>query len=124
MNILLWILQAVLALLCISGGAYKAANPADVTKGTRALSDGVWRMIGVLEALLGLLLIVPAAINWMPALTPLAAVAVSLENVFLSAVYARISVKLVAANPLVWSVPIALLAGSVAYGRFALSPLI
>ncbi len=123
MNILLWILQAVLALMCIAGGGYKALNPADVTKGTRALSDGVWRMIGVLEVLFGVLLIVPAAINWMPALTPLAAALVTLENLSLSAVYARVSVKLVAANPLVWSVPMALLAGFVAYGRYALSPL-
>ena len=111
MNILLWILQAVLALMCIAGGGYKAFNPADVMKGTRALSDGVWRTIGVFEVLLGILLIVPAV-------TTLAAVVLTLESLFLSALYARISIKLVAANPLVWSVPMALMAAVVAWGRY------
>jgi hypothetical protein len=119
MNILLWILQAVLALLCLAGGGFKASKPADLVKVTRVLSEGAWRMIGVLEVLFGVLLIVPAAVNWIPALTPLAAVLVAVENLLLSAVYARISVKLVAANPLVWSVPIALLAAFVAWGRYS-----
>jgi hypothetical protein len=117
MNILLWIVQGVLALLCLAGGGFKASKPTDLVKGTRVLSAGAWRAIGVLEMLLGVLLIVPAALDWMPALTPLAAGLVALENLILSALYARISIKLVAANPLVWSVPIVVMAALVAWGR-------
>lgn len=112
MNIVLWILQVLLAVLCLSGGGFKAAKPADLVKGTRVLSESGWRTIGVLEMLLGVLVIVPAA-------TPLAAALIAVGNLLLSAIYARISVKLVAANPLVWSVPIALLAAFVAWGRYS-----
>lgn len=80
-------------------------------------------MIGVFEVIGAVLLIVPAAMNWMPALTTLAATALALQNLALSALYARYSRKLVAASPLVHAVPLALLAAFVAYGRDALSPL-
>ena len=113
MNVVLWILQGLLALLFLSGGGFKAFKPADLVKGTRVLSEGAWRVIGVLEMLLGVLVIVPTP------LMPLAAALVAVGNLLLSAVYARVSVKLVAANPLVWSVPIALLAAFVAWGRYS-----
>jgi DoxX-like protein len=117
MNILLWIAQAALALLCVSGGAYKALKFDELAKQMPALSRGGWRAIGVLEILCGILLIVPAAANWMPILTPLAAAALGLETLFLSGLYARYSRKLTAANPLVWSVAMAVMAVFVAYGR-------
>jgi hypothetical protein len=68
------------------------------------------------------LLIVPAAAKWMPALTPLAAAALAFETLALAAVYARYSLKLTAANPLVYAVPMGLMAVLVAYGRYSLSP--
>jgi hypothetical protein len=118
MNILLWIVQGLLALLCVSGGAYKASKPDELTKQTRALSPGPWRAIGLLEVACGILLIVPAVVNPMPILVPIAAAAVALETLALSALYARVSVKLVAANPLVWSMAMAVMAVVVAYGRY------
>lgn len=123
MNILLWVLQGVLALFCVAGGAYKLAKPEDVAKQARALSVGSWRLVGAFEFLCGVLLIAPAAAGWMPALTTLAAAALALETLGISALYARISTKLVAANPLPWSATMALMAAFVAYGRYALSPL-
>jgi hypothetical protein len=119
MNILLWILQIVLALLCLSGGAYKAFKFDELANQMRALSHGAWRTLGVLEMVCGILLVVPAATHWMPILTPLAAAALTLECLFLAGVYARYSRKLTAANPLVWSVVMALMAAFVAYGRYA-----
>ena len=79
-------------------------------------------MLGVLEMVCAVLLIVPAAANWMPSLTPTAAAVLALETLVLSALYARISLALAATNPLVWSVVMGLLATFVAYGRYALSP--
>ena len=117
MNILLWVVQAVLALLCVSGGAYKVLKFDELTKQTRALSHGAWRALGVIEVVCGILLIVPAAANWMPFLTPVAAAVLGLEALALSGVYARYSRKLTAANPLVWSVAMTLMAVFVAYAR-------
>lgn len=123
MNIALWIVQGALALLCLSGGAFKAFNPGDVASQIRALPLGAWRALGGFEVLGGVLLIVPAAFGWMPVLTPLAATLIAIEALALSALYANYSLQLTAANPLVWSVAIGLMAALVAFGRFALEPI-
>ena len=123
MNILLWIVQAALALLCLSGGAYKVLKFDELANQMRALSHGGWRALGVLEIVCGILLVVPAAAKWMPVVTPLSAAALALETLVLSGVYARYSLKLTAANPLVWSAAMALMAAFVAYGRYELRPL-
>ena len=121
MNVLLWVLQIALALLFVAGGAYKVFNPGDVAKRAVALPPGGWRAVGVIEMLGGILLVIPAGVTGRPDLIPLAAGVLALESLFLSAIYARTSVKLVAANPLVYSVPMALLAAVVAVARHALA---
>lgn len=122
MNILLWVLQAVLALLYLSGGAYKVFSFDELAKQLDALSRGAWSALGVLEMVGAILLIVPAAVKWMPVLTPAAAAVLTLETLALTGLYAHYSLKLDATNPLVWSVVMALLVAFVAYGRYALSP--
>ncbi|MEY4508911.1 MAG: hypothetical protein RLZZ450_1033 [Pseudomonadota bacterium] len=124
MNILLWVLQSALALLCVSGGAYKVVSFDEVAGQMTALSRTGWTVLGVFEVVCGVLLIVPAAARWVPILTPLAATALVLETLLLSGLYARYSLNLTAANPLVWSVVMALMAAFVAYGRFALRPMV
>src|SRR5262245_49709876 len=123
MNVALWVIQATLALLCLSGGAYKAFKFAALANQMRALSHGGWRALGLLELVCGILLIVPGAASWMPMLTVLGAAVLTLECLALSGLYARYSVKVTAANPLVWSVAMAVMAAFVAYGRYALSPM-
>lgn len=122
MNILLWVLQGFLALLCVAGGYYKASQPGVLTKQFPALPHAAWRALGVLEVAIGVLLVVPHAASWMPVLTPLAAAVLALEALALSGLYARSSLKLSAANPLVFSVVMALIAAFVAYGRYAIVP--
>jgi len=87
-----------------------------------ALPRGGWGALGVFEIVCGILLIVPAAANWVPALTSLAAAALALETLALAGLYGRFSLKLTAANPLVWAVVMGLLAAFVAYGRYGLRP--
>lgn len=118
MNILLWIIQAPLALFYIAGGAYKTFAFDVVAKELHALSRRTWGALGVLEMVGGVLLIVPAATGWQPFLTPLAAAVLSLEALVLSVIYAQYSRKIVAHNPLVWGVVMALLSAFVAYGRY------
>ena len=117
MNILLWFLQVALALLYLSGGAYKTFSFAELANHMQALSLGGWRALGVFEMLGGVLLIVPAAVNWRPVLTVLAAAALTLETLGLAALYAHYSLELAVTNPLCWSVVMALLVAFVAYGR-------
>lgn len=122
MNVVLWVLQVVLALLFLAGGSFKTFNPDDVAQQITALPPGVWRMIGAIEVLGAVLLIVPAAASWMPQLTPLAAAVLAVESFALAALYARYSLALAATNPLVFAVPMCLLAAFVAYGRYVLAP--
>jgi uncharacterized membrane protein YphA (DoxX/SURF4 family) len=122
MNILLWVLQIVLAFLYLMGGGFKALHPDDPAKQIRAIPPAAWRALGVFEVLGAILLIVPGAANWMPALTPLAAALLAVETLAMAAVYSRYSLKLVPANPLVYAAPMGLLAVLVAYGRYSLGP--
>jgi len=123
MNVLLWVFQVALALLAFAGGAYKVFMFDELAKmpATGALSRAGWGALGVFEMLCAILLIVPAAIKWMPVLTPLAAAALALESLALAGLYAQYSLELAATNPLVWVVVMGLMAVFVAYGRYALS---
>jgi hypothetical protein len=120
MNMLLWVVQAVLALLYLAGGAYKTFAFDELATQMTALSRGGWRVLGVIEMACAVLLIVPAATRWMPLLTPIAAAALALETLALAAVYAGYSLTPTVHNPLVWALAMGLLAAFVAYGRYAL----
>jgi hypothetical protein len=124
MNVLLWILQAGLAFLLLTGGAYKLYAGKELAKAVGVLPAGAWGAFGAVEIVAALLLIVPAATGWQPGLTAPTAAFVAVESLVLSAIYASKSRALTASNPLLWSAALALVAAFVAYGRTALSPLI
>jgi uncharacterized membrane protein YphA (DoxX/SURF4 family) len=119
MNVLLWAVQVLLALLSIAGGAYKVLMYDQIAKMPfgGALPRGGWAALGVFEVVCGLLLIIPVAKR---RLIPIAAVALAVESVVLALVYARYSVEVTPANPLVWVVLMAVMAAFIAYGRFRL----
>ena len=119
MNILLWILQIVLAFFFLSGGAYKVFKVENLAGHFRGLPPNVWRALGVIEIVGGVLLVLPARVSGVPMLTAFAAAVLAVESLALAAAYARKSVKLVAANPLVWCAPMGLFAAVVAFGRWA-----
>jgi hypothetical protein len=121
MNILLWVLKVALAFFCVAGGSYKITHFAqlqEMNAAMRALPQAFWAFIGVLESLLGLGLILPAAFKLFPVLTPGAAAALAVESLLLSALY--LYYKDFA--PLPYVLVGALLAGFIAYGRFVLKP--
>ena len=122
MNVLLWVLPVALAVLYLAGGAYKTFMFDELASQMGALPRGGWAALGVLEMSCAVLLVLPAAAKWMPVLTPLAAAALALETLALAGLYARYSLQLTAANPLVWAAAMGLLVAFVAYGRYALRP--
>jgi hypothetical protein len=119
MNVFLWILQAVLAFLYLSGGAYKVFKFDSLATHMQALSRNGWRLLGVIEMIGAVLLIAPMALHWMPGLTPLAAAVLAVETLGLAALYARYSLKFTPANPMVWAAVMGLLAVVVACGRYS-----
>ena len=119
MNALMWIVQSILAFLCLAGGAYKIIAFEELAKmpATAELSRLGWTTLGVVEIVCGVLLIIPSALKWRPILTPIAAAVLSLESFGLALMYARHSVQITAINPLPWVVAVGVLAAIVAYAR-------
>src|SRR5690349_9092513 len=92
MNIALWILQVILALLCVSGGIFQIFKFDELRKGVVAMQSlprGLWAFLGVYGCLGGVALIVPAALGIMPAITAYAAAAIAVHSLLISAFYIR-----------------------------------
>ena len=124
MNIVLWILQALLALVFLFAGGTKLVLPIDVLTGMGSpnqvhLPGLLFRVIGVFEVLGGLGLILPGLFRIKTGLTPLAAA--GLVIIMIGAVVVSIMGDGVAAAivPLVTG----LIATFIAYGRWRLAPL-
>ena len=122
MNVLLWILQIALALLCVSGGAYQIFMLEELQKGVtamRVLPKGLWKLLGVVGCMAGVALVVPGAAISLPILTPIAAAIVAVQSLLISGFYLRFRDK----SPLPYSLVMVMLAVFVCYGRFSLQPL-
>ncbi|WP_164016587.1 DoxX family protein [Pyxidicoccus trucidator] len=124
MNIVFWVLQAVLALLFLSGGLYKAFSFQQLASQFSEVPHRGWQVLGFLEVAGGVLLIVPAALKWMPGLTAHAAAVLTLETFALVALYARYSTKMTPENPMTWALVMGVLVAFVAYGRYVLNPVV
>lgn len=119
MNILLWVLQIALAFLYVAGGAFKIFKVEALAGHFRGLSPHLWRGLGVIEVVGGVLLVLPAKLTGVPTLTACVAAVLAVESLGIAAAYARKSLKLVAANPFPWTATMGLLAAFVAWGRYA-----
>ena len=117
MNVLVSVVQFLLALFSLAGGAYKVFMYDQLVKTppAAAMPRGGWLAVGVFEMLCGLILVIPAAKRH---LTPIAAVLLALESIGLAVLYARYSLEVSPQNPLVWVVLMTIMAAFVAWGRF------
>lgn len=123
MNIALWIIQILLALLFLFAGGMKIILPAEVLQSMGSpnqimLPGLLLKFIGVCEVLGALGLILPGLLRKRPSLTPLAAA--GLVIIMIGAVALTIAADGVAAGvaPLV----VGILCVFVAYGRSRLVP--
>jgi uncharacterized membrane protein YphA (DoxX/SURF4 family) len=119
MNILLWIIQALLSLLFLFAGIMKFLMPvAEMQKGAPVVFPAwFFYFIGACEILGGIGLILPALLRIKPGLTPLAAVGLGIITLGATIVTAMGSVPM-AVTPFV----VCLLSFFVAYGRWRLAP--
>jgi uncharacterized membrane protein YphA (DoxX/SURF4 family) len=122
MNILLWILQVLAALLYAASGVMKvfmfdkisADQPA-----FGALPREAWMALGILELVCVVGLIVPSAFRWHPKLTVVAAAVLAIESL----VFIWVHVKYGEIPPIIMSAVLGLLMAFVAYGRIILKPI-
>lgn len=118
MNVVLWILQILLALAFAASGALKLTRPreqlAERMGWVDDFSAGTVRLIGALEVLAALGLILPRATGIAPVLTPLAALGLVALMIGAAVVHARRrEYPMIAANAV-----LLVLAVIVAWGRF------
>lgn len=122
MNILLWTLQILGALLYGSSGVMKVFMFNKISQGVPsfgALPREAWMTLGILELVCTVGLIVPAAFDWKPSLTVLAATVLAVESL----VFVRVHVKYREVTPMILSAVLGLLMAFTAYGRLVLKPI-
>lgn len=119
MNVVLWIIQVLLALLFLFAGGTKLVLPiAEMTR-DMAMPGLFLRFLGVVEVLGGLGLILPGLLHIKTWLTPLAAAGL----VILMIGATVISLRIGPVGPAIFPLLTGLLAAFVAYGRWRLAPL-
>ena len=123
MNILLWIIQVLLALLFLFAGGMKLIVPADVLMqqappGSTQFPALFLKFLGLVEVLGGLGLILPGLFHKRPELTPLAAAGLVIVMIGAVVTSANDHGFKMAVFPLVTG----LLCAFVAYGRSKLVP--
>ncbi len=121
MNILLWIVQVLLALLFIFTGAVKFVMPvAEMNRQAPVVLPGLFlHFIGLCEILGGLGLILPSLLRIKPGLTPLAAAGLAIITIGATVITISGGMGAMSAMPLVT----ALLCIFVAYGRWRTAPI-
>ena len=123
MNILLWVLQVLAALVYGSSGVMKVFM-FDTISGDvpsfGALPREAWAALGVMELVCAVGLVVPAALRWQPALTVLAAAVLAVESL----VFIWVHIKYRETPQIIMSGTLGLLMAFIAYGRTVLAPIV
>jgi len=122
MNILLWVLQALSALLFGASGVMKVFLFDKVSEGVPsfgALPRPAWKALGILELACTVGLIVPAALHWHPVLTVVAAALLTIESI----VFVWVHLKYREISPIVMSAVLGLIMAFIVYGRMVLNPI-
>lgn len=93
MNIALWMVAGLLALLFVMAGSMKATQPHDKLAENmgwvKDFSPAAVKTIGILEVLGGIGLVLPPLVNIAPILTPIAAVCLAVTMLLAVVVHAR-----------------------------------
>jgi hypothetical protein len=122
MNILLWVLQCVAALVYGASGIMKAFMFDKVSVDVPsfgALPKRAWIALGVLELICVVGLIVPSVLRWQPRLTVVAATILALESLL----FLWVHVKYEEVGPMIMVVVLGLFMAFIAYGRAVLRPI-
>jgi uncharacterized membrane protein YphA (DoxX/SURF4 family) len=122
MNVFLWILQLLAALVYGASGVMKVfmfdkIREQDPSFG--ALPREAWAALGVLELVCTVGLIVPSALHWQPRLTVVAAAALAVESLL----FIWVHVKYRKLAPILLSGALGLIMAFIAYGRIFLHPI-
>ena len=116
MNILLWILQILAALIYGSSGVMKVFmfdRISGEVPSFGALPREAWMALGIMELVCAVGLIVPTALHWRPRLTVLAAALLAVESL----VFIWVHVQYRETASIIMSGVLGLIMAFIAYGR-------
>ena len=122
MNVLLWVLHGLAALLYGASGVMKVFMFDKVSQDVPsfgALPRQAWMALGIMELVCTVGLIVPSALRWQPALTVVAATILAAESL----VFIGVHVKYRETATIIMCCVLGLVMAFVAYGRMVLSPI-
>jgi uncharacterized membrane protein YphA (DoxX/SURF4 family) len=117
MNVCLWVLQIIAALVYAASGVMKAFMFEKVTGDVPsfgALPRRVWFALGILELVCAVALIIPGALHWQPWLVALAAAVLAIESL----VFVWVHVTYRELGSIIMSGVLGLVMAFVAYERF------
>ncbi|MGJ5817134.1 DoxX family protein [Paludibaculum fermentans] len=123
MNILLWVLQILAALIYGASGIMKVFLFDKVSGDVPsfgALPRRVWTLLGILELVCTVGLILPSALPWRPQLTVVAASILAAESLLFIWVHAKYR----EVPTIIVSAVLGLLMAFIAYGRLVLQPIL
>ena len=121
MNIVLWTLQLLAALIYGASGVMKTFMFDKVSADVRsfgALPKGVWTALGIVELVCVPALVLPGALHWHPELTRVAAGILAVESL----AFIGVHLKYREVAPIIMSACLGLMMTFIAYGRAVLAP--
>jgi len=122
MNILFCILQILLAVHTAIGAVWKFSHSAEQTMPSlKAIPQGVWMTMSILELLCVLALILPAINKSLGILVPIAAVYIVAEMLLFCGLH--LASGGASYGPMVYWLVVAAFCAFIAYGRFVLKPI-
>ena len=123
MNIVLWVVQILLAIAFLGAGIFKVTQPVEKLKTNLGwvthTTPGIVKLVGALEILGAVGLILPAVTHILPWLTAVAAIGLVLTMAVAIIVHVRLHEASRSISPLV----LLLLSLFIVIGRFAIIPL-
>ena len=115
MNILLWVLQGLLAFWNLTGGIFSAMNYEKLKSSMASgLPSPFWVMLGVLQALFAVGLVVPGAVGLSPKFTLASAVYLTVNSLLGLMLFA----KYAGFPGMLWGLVPAIITAYIAYGRW------
>lgn len=121
MNILLWILQVLLALHTAAGAVWKFSNSTQAVPSLSAIPPAAWTAMSVVELLCCVGLVLPAFYRPAAMLAPIAAIVIAAEMLMMCALHLQSGDP--SRGPIIYWLVVAAVCAFIAYGRLSLKPL-
>lgn len=121
MDIVLWVLQILLAVHTTMGAVWKFYHSEQTVPSLSVLPHGVWRSLSFFELSRSLALVAPALGSSLGLLAPVAAVCIGAEMLLFCGVHLYSGTT--KHGQMIYWLVVATVCGSIAYGRLVLRPI-